>query len=463
MLKEKKTVEEQKVYLDFLLSSNNLYGRVQNIFNPLNFDKSLQKVAKFIQTHVQQHNTLPTFQQVNAVSQINDFQKIDNILQGHEEWLLDEFEQFTKREELERAILKSADLLGKGDYDPVETLIKNAVQISLTRDLGIDYFSGPKERLLRLKSSNGQISTGWKEVDDLLYGGVNRGELQIFCGAPGTGKSLFLQNLSLNWMKMGLNGIYITFELSQDLTAMRIDSMVTGICSRDIFKNLDDLEIKIALESKKAGRLKIKYMSAQSSVNQVKAYIKELAIQKNFVPDFICLDYLDLIVPSSSKIDISNLFIKDKLVCEELRNFAIEQKFLMATASQLNRNSYDEIEFTGSSIAGGISKLQTCDNLFGIYTSRSLKERGAIQLQFMKTRNSAGVGNKIDLNFDVNSLRITDSNTSTTEKIESGSDILAKIRSNSSANIVQNNSSENHAENKKDILKSLLDSIKKDS
>jgi len=80
----------------------------------------------------------------------------------------------------------------------------------------------------------------------------------------------------------------------------------------------------------------------------------------------------------------------------------------MCTASQLNRASVEEIEFDHSHIAGGLSKVQTADNVFGIFTSRAMKERGRYQIQFMKTRSSSGVGQKIDLEFDVDTLRIRD-------------------------------------------------------
>jgi len=461
MSSEKTRPEVQEVFLNFLLSSGNLYTRIQNIYNPQNFDRSLYKAAKFIQEHVQTHNTIPTVQQVNAVANTN-LELISDIREGHEEWFLDNFEQFTKREELERAIVESADLLVKGEFDTVEKLIKDAVQVSLTRDLGIEYFSDPRGRLMRLKNSNGQISTGWKDIDEKLYGGSNRGELNIFVGASGTGKSLFLQNLALNWIESGLNGIYITFELSQDLVAMRLDSMVTGVCSKDIYKNIDDVELRIKMAEKKYGRLKIKYLPSQSTVNQIKAYIKELAIQEDFKADFVCLDYLDLIMPSGAKIDVADVFTKDKLVCEELRNFAIEQRALLATASQLNRSGFDELEFSSGSIAGGISKLFTADNVFGIFTSRSMKERGAIQLQFMKTRNSSGVGSKVDLDFDVNSLRITNSTQAPVDEATmTGSNMLAKIRNKKEASSSDTVSIGGTTENKKDLLKSLLGSIAK--
>ena len=81
---------------------------------------------------------------------------------------------------------------------------------------------------------------------------------------------------------------------------------------------------------------------------------------------------------------------------------------LFVTASQLNRGAVEEIEFDHSHIAGGLSKINTADNVFGIFTSRAMRERGRYQIQLMKTRSSSGVGQKIDLEFNIDSLRITD-------------------------------------------------------
>ena len=392
-----------------MVTNSILYTRVTNIMNPQNFDKSLRPVAEFIKEHAEKYNVLPEPAQISATTGV-EIELIPELNEGHNEWFLDEFEKFTKRQELERAILKSADLLEKGEYDPVEKLIKDAVQISLQKDMGTDYFLDPKGRLMALKASNGQNSTGWPCMDQKLYGGFNRGELQIFAGGSGSGKSLFMQNLAVNWAQAGLNGVYITLELAEGLCSMRIDSMMTDISSRDIFKNIDDVELRVKMMAKKAGKLRIKYMPAQSTVNDLRAYCKELEIQTETKIDFLCVDYLDLLMPVSAKVSPSDLFVKDKYVSEELRNLAKELNVLFVTASQLNRSAVEEIEFDHSHISGGISKINTADNVFGIFTSRSMRERGQYQLQLMKTRSSSGVGQKIELAFNVETLRIFDPN-----------------------------------------------------
>ena len=93
---------------------------------------------------------------------------------------------------------------------------------------------------------------------------------------------------------------------------------------------------------------------------------------------------------------------------EELRNLAVEKNCILVTASQLNRGAVEEVEFDHSHISGGLSKIQTADNVFGIFTSRAMREHGRYQIQLMKTRSSSGVGQKIDLEFNIDTLRITD-------------------------------------------------------
>lgn len=400
--------EIQRLFLEMMLEDVENYVRVQNIYNPENFSSSLQPAAQFIKEHTDKYGTLPDKKQIEATTGVKLVNLPEELNEGHYEWFLDEFEGFTKRMELERAVVQSSYLLEKGDFEPIEKLVKDAVQISLQKDMGTDYFDDPRKRLSAIKDKNGQLSTGWPSLDKKLYGGFNRGELQIFAGGSGSGKSLFMQNLSVNWVEMGLNGAYITLELSEELSAWRIDSMMTDTPTSDVFKNLDDVEMKVKMKAKKAGKFRIKYMPAQSNVNDLRSYIKELQIQTGVKIDFLCVDYLDLLMPATAKVSPSDLFVKDKYVSEELRNLAKELNILFVTASQLNRSAVEEVEFDHSMISGGISKINTADNLFGIFTSRAMRERGRYQIQLMKTRSSSGVGSKIDLNFNVDTLRITD-------------------------------------------------------
>jgi archaellum biogenesis ATPase FlaH len=400
-------IEVQKLYLELMLADAEVFVRCQGIFDHTLFDRKLQDAAEFINEYAKQYSVLPDYEMVNASCR-TDMKRPEDVKEGHMDWLMDEFESFTRHKAIERAIIASADLLEKHNYGEVETLIKEAVQIGLARDMGTDYFADPRARLMGLKDKNGQISTGWPCMDRKLFGGMNRGELNIFAGGSGAGKSLFLANLGVNWALMGLNVVYLTLELSEALVSMRIDSMVTGVGTKEIFKDIDSVEMKVKMIGKKAGMLQIKYMPSGKTVNDIRAYIKEYEIRVGKKVDVLLVDYLDLLMPIGKKISAENLFVKDKYVSEELRNLAMEKKILLVTAAQLNRGAVEEVEFDHSHISGGLSKIQTADNVFGIFTSRAMRERGRYQIQLMKTRSSSGVGQKVDLEFNIESLKISD-------------------------------------------------------
>ncbi len=401
------SLDLQKLFLELFLADAESFVRAQNIFIYNHYDMSLREPAKFIYEYAQTYKTLPDVELVNAKTG-SELQSAADIDPKHYDWFLDEYEKFARHKSLESAILASADMLEKGDYGSVEDKIKKAVQIGLTKDMGTDYFEDPKARLQALKDNNGVMATGWKNFDKKLFGGFNRGELNIFAGGSGAGKSLFLQNLAVNYVEQGLNCVYITLELSENLTAMRIDAMLTDTAARDIYKDLDTVDLKVKMKAKQSGKLRIKYINSGATAIDIRAYIKEFEIQHNIKCDVILIDYLDLLMPMNKRVSPSDLFVKDKYVSEELRNLAVDLNTILITASQLNRASVEEIEFDHSHISGGLSKIQTADNVIGIFTSRAMRERGKYQIQFMKTRSSSGVGHKVDLEFNVDTLRILD-------------------------------------------------------
>lgn len=407
-MESKYSVDLQKLFLEIMLADPQSFVRVQNIYEPSNFDKSLRSAANFIQEYSKNYNSLPTIEQVRAGSGVN-LQKVETVHEDMVNWFMDEFESFTRHETLLRVILKSADLIEKGDYDPIEKLVKDAVQIGLTKDLGTNFWADPSLMMSKYFDNGGQVSTGWPQMDKLLYGGMSRGELNIFAGGSGSGKSLVMMNIALNWVQMGLHGMYVTLELSEELTGLRTIAMLTNSSTKDIRKDKDNAALKVKMVGKKSGNYQIKYMPAQSNINDIRSLIKEYQIQTGNKIDFIMVDYLDLLMPVSTKVSPSDLFVKDKYVSEELRNLAKELHVLMITASQLNRSAVEEVEFDHSHISGGISKINTADNVFGIFTSRAMKERGRYQIQCMKSRSSTGVGMKIDLDYNIDTMRITDS------------------------------------------------------
>jgi replicative DNA helicase len=455
------TLELQKLFLEFLAQDKDLFVRVNGILSPEYFDRSLRRTVSFVKEHAEGYGALPTHEQILALTGLELRGLGDAVDQRHKDWFVDEFEQFCKHKALEAAILRSADLLEKGEFGAVEKMVKDAVQIGLAKHMGTDYWASPADRIETVRNNRGGISTGWKAIDSKLYGGFNRGELNIFAAASGGGKSLFLQNLALNWAIAGYNVLYISLELSEELCSMRLDSMLTGYNTKEVFRNVEDVDLKVRMAGKKAGRLQIVQLPNGINVNDLTSYMREYEVKTGIKVDAMLLDYLDLMMPAQRKVPPSDLFIKDKFVSEELRNFAVEHNLLFATASQLNRAAVEEIEFDHSHISGGLSKIQTADNVIGIFTSQAMRERGRYQVQFMKTRSSSGVGQKVDLEFDREGLRITDlEDDAEDSETVTTSDIYNKLKKKTeligkSNNLAENSVVERAVENT-DRLRSIL-------
>ena len=404
------TKEIEDIFINMMYSDPELYIRCKGITDPLYFENRVNiATIEFINQHYVDHSGIPNLEQIKAVSG-KTIEVMPELDESSKNWFLDEFETFCRHRGLENEILNSQPLLEEKRYGEVEDRIKKAVQIGLVKDLGTDYFHDPKGRLEDIRNKENMVSTGWRDIDTKLYGGFDRGTLNVFAGQSGAGKSLFLQNLAINWVEQGLNVVYLSLELSEKLCSLRLDAMITGYSTPEVMKDIDDTALRVGAFQKKTkgGKLCVKQMPNGCTANDIRAYIKEYEVQKGIKVDAILLDYLDLCMPMSVKVSPSDMFVKDKYVSEELRNLAVDLNVLFCTASQLNRASHEEVEFDHSHISGGISKINTADNVIGIFVTQTMKENGRYQIQFMKTRSSSGVGQKVDLKFNIKSLRIMD-------------------------------------------------------
>ena len=460
-MSEDYSAELQQLYLEFLLADKDLFVRCNAILESSYFDRQFRDTVDFVKKHADEYHDVPMLEQVKGVAGIEIADVKDKLTPEHKNWFMDNFEQFCRHKALEAAILASADKLENKEYGTVEGIIKAATEIGLAKDFGTNYWDDPAGRIQSIKDNRGQNTTGRETFDRVLYGGFNPGELNIFAGGSGSGKSLFMQNLALNWSLQGKNVVYISLELSEELCAMRLDAMLTGMSTKDVMKNSSDVELRVKMASKKAGRLQVIQMKNGSTINDIKAYLREYQIQHNLHVDALLVDYLDLMMPITVKVNPSDQFIKDKFVSEELRNLATELGILFVTASQLNRSAVDEIEFDHSHIAGGISKINTADNLIGIFSSRAMRERGRVQIQFMKTRSSSGVGSKLDLKFNMDSLKIEDLDEDEQEDEGAVTSIYQKLKTKSSVapageSVTENNMDANPQVDATDRLKSLL-------
>lgn len=399
---------KQELLLSYLVGAPEALAVCRPIIEHNFFDKELRSAVKFIIEHSDKYHGPPSIAMIEAETGV----RLGRIEDGDDRrriaWVCDEMERFCRLQKtIEAVVAASEQLMGEGDASGIVDPIKEAVLLSLQRDLGTDYFKDPAGRLKSMLD-NSTVPTGFKDIDEVLYGGVEQGGVNILAASSGGGKSFGLANLGVNYLEMGKSVVYISLELSESRVAYRLDSMVSGIGSRQIFSSIDKVDEVVRMRAKKMGACWVKYMTTESTITDIEAYLRELELQTGKYPEVLLVDYLDLLSPKARVGDLGNLWVKDKYVTEELRALAMERGLICWTASQLNRSAVDASSHSQAMISGGMSKINTADNVISIRQDEALREKSMYMLEFLKTRNSAGVGKKVFLQANPTTMRFSD-------------------------------------------------------
>jgi len=396
--------KKQKLLLEYLVSSSDTFALCSGIVKSDYFDPEFRTSVKFIKNYYDQYHTTPNPDQIEAETAIK--LSTQEVTKDQVIYCADEIEKFCKRKAIEKAVISAPPLILEENYGEVEKNIRDAVMVSLNRNLGLRYFDDPAARLKRMLESNQTEATGWTEVDELLFGGISRKEMILFAANSGGGKSITLANLSMNFIQKGLNALYISLELSEDVVAQRFDTMITGISRKEWKAHTTEICTRLAGEKEKSGVLDIIHMPSGTTANEIRAYLKEYYLHYDMMPDLLVCDYLDKMGPNE-KVSADNVFEKDKRCSEQLRDIGVEHNMFVATASQLNRGAVNATRHDHSHIAGGISKINECDIFITVVMNDAMKAAGECMFSFQKTRNSDGDGKTVYLKWNPTFLRIT--------------------------------------------------------
>lgn len=409
--------KKQRLLIEYLISSPDTYALCQNIVSPAFFDPALRNAVAFIKKYYQDYNNTPSTEQIEAETEQQFI--LRDVLLDKVKWTCTEIETFCRRKALEKAIYASPELIAKGDYGTVESTIRDAILLSLNTNLGTRYFENPEERLQKLLESPLVEPTGWNEVDDLLYGGISRGELLLVAANSGGGKSITLANLAFNFLERKKNVLYISLELSEAVIAQRFDTMFTGISRKDWKGHVSEIATRVNNAGAEHGILDIKQMPAGTTASGIRAYLKEYYLHYKIMPDLLVIDYLDEMAPNES-VDAGDAWLTAKLCSSQVRQLGVDYNFAVATASQLNREAVKATTHDHSHIAGGISKINICDVYFSIKFNEAMRIQNEIMFTFQKTRNSDGVGKIVYLTWDPKRLRIVNKNKTNMPSLPSG-------------------------------------------
>ena len=286
---------------------------------------------------------------------------------------------FCKKQKLKEAIMKSVGLLKTSSFDEIKQVIDGAMKLGLDNNHGYDYLLDFEERFM-LKSRN-PMATGWKTIDDIIKGGLGRGELGVVIAPTGAGKSMALVHLGAQAIKAGKNVVYYTLELLDTVVAGRFDSCITGVKLQDLTKYKDLIfdEVK-DLE----GRLIVKeYPTKSANVTKLKQHLEKLRFT-GFEPDLIIVDYGDLLSPISS---YKEKRIELQTIYEDLRGLAQEFECPLWTASQTNRSGLNAEVVTMESISEAFNKCFVADFIFTLSRTITDKSNNTGRIFVAKNRN----------------------------------------------------------------------------
>lgn len=397
---------KQALLIDILLGTPDLFALVTPIVQARYFDPEFRELMTFVMGYQQEFKGIPTPDIIKAETSITITPQL--VVGDVFDYACSEFENFCKRKAIDYAIRDSVSLIEKGDYGSVETKIREAVTTSLTRNLGTDFFFDPTTLINRIEEETGvPISTGWKALDNAIGGGVFRKDLIVISANSGGGKSITMDNLATNFHNQGLAGVYFSFELSEELLAKRHFAIITEIDTPQIFMRKSEVIAKTEEIGKGAGRFLYVRMPVGTKPSSIRAYLKEYQLKYGSTPDFMVFDYMGLMA-ADVHVPTGDVFTRDKLVSEALREIGNDFNAVVVTASQQNRSAVGEVDIDHSHIAGGISKIDTCDLAMSIILTDSMKAAGEIAFQLIKTRNSDGVGKNVNLKWIGKYLRIKD-------------------------------------------------------
>tara|TARA_R110002110_G_scaffold51928_6_gene151732 strand:- start:318 stop:1517 length:1200 start_codon:yes stop_codon:yes gene_type:complete len=374
-------------------------------------------VFKVIDSFFEKRHEIPTLTEVKTylpddVSKtafkniVNKFTDIGKKYNRDE--LYDNTEQFLKERAVYNTMMEIADKCASSQVDTGEVYEKfnKACSISLSIDRGHDYFEDIDTHIEDLLTIDNTIPTTWPWLDEKIGGGYleNGRAIYVFAGETNIGKSIFLGNTATNLARQGKTVLLISLEMSELVYSKRLSSDITKIPLNSLHLLTDDLRDK-ALEFKRKsdGRILIKEFPPNTvTCNQVRAFIERI-INSGVHIDAIVLDYVNLLRSNRG----ANSYERVKYATEELRALSYIFNCPIITATQLNRQGYNEVSPELDTISESIGLAATADCIFGIWQEEEDAELGIIKLGIMKNRFGPNFGNTT-LNIDYKTLTITD-------------------------------------------------------
>ena len=383
-------------------------------------------VKKFID----KHNKLPSREALNIeVNNLNDItdEECKTLITDIEslqldnntdyDWLVSHTEKFCQDKAVYNAIMASIQILddktGKKEKGAIPQLLSDALAVSFDTAIGHDFLEDIDERYNFYHQKEVRVPFDLDYMNKITKGGIPKKTLNIVLAGTGVGKSLFMCHCAASNLTKGSNVLYITLEMAEERIAERIDANLLN-CTIDELSMLPKEAFQKKVERLKnttKGKLVIKeYPTASAGSNHFRHLLNELKIKKNFVPDIIYIDYLNICVSSRLKFGSNvNSYSYIKAIAEELRGLAVEFNVPIFSATQTTRSGYTSTDLGLEDTSESFGLPATADLMIALIAPEELQDLNQMLVKQLKNRyNDPNVYRRFVIGVDRSKFRLFD-------------------------------------------------------
>ena len=421
----------EQTILRNLLTNEEYTRRVLPFLVPDYFDGVYKDLFKEVAKFVSKYNKIPTLESFKI--EIDESGKLseENYRQGMEllpniftpesenlDWLIERTEKWCQDRSVYNAVMESISIIdGKHatlKKNAIPDVLSKALGVSFDTNIGHDYLEQVDERYDFYHEQEERIPFDLDNFNKITKGGLPNKTLNIALAGTGVGKSLFMCHCASNILSQGRNVLYITMEMAEERIAERIDANLLNIpidqienLSKDMFRD------KVSqINAKTEGKLIIKeYPTGQANTSHFRALLNELKLKKNFVPEIIFIDYLNICASSRMKMigGAVNSYSYIKSIAEEMRGLAVEFNVPIMSATQTNRSGFSSDDPGLEDTSESFGLPATADLMFALISNDELNSMGKILVKQLKNRyNDPTKYNRFTLKVDRSKMKLED-------------------------------------------------------
>ena len=352
----------------------------------------------------------------------DECKSVENLVNGFRDeqvelqWLLDTTEQFCKDRAVHNAVLDGIKILDNKDKkrtpEAIPSILSEALAVSFDSHIGHDYIADADKRYEWYHTTEKKYEFDLSFFNKITKGGVPAKTLNVALAGTGVGKSLFMCHCASAYLTQGYNVLYVTLEMAEEKIAERIDANLLDMTIDDLHvvpKQLYDDRVK-KINNKTSGKLIIKeYPTASAHAGHFRSLINELSLKKDFTPDVVFIDYLNICASSRFKGGNISSYFYIKAIAEELRGLAVEFNVPIFSATQTTRSGFVSTDIGLEDTSESFGLPATADFMFALMSNDELEALGQMKVKQLKNRyNDPSVNKTFVIGVDRAKMKLYD-------------------------------------------------------